>query len=265
MIQSIIKRDGRVVLYDMNKIAAAILKAIESQHDEDRYSEDELRNYHQYIRIMAEFDWPAYLNPDIFFHQIVIDQFESDGEAGVVSALYDYYDALYLKDLENELSESEVINKDRLPLFKEAFLLYQLGYYYGAVSILITQIVGITADIEKYLKRNNASYDPKTLELIEKRYGFNHVNDTSRVMTAVLESKQIDENEGEYGFLMGYLRFKIFDTHISKEEMEKHVNRHQLCHGAQLNYGTKKHALKVILCIDALTTVAAVIADRLKE
>ena len=84
-------------------------------------------------------------------------------------------------------------------------------------------------------------------------------------MTAVLESKQIDENEGEYGFLMGYLRFKIFDTHISKEEMEKHVNRHQLCHGAQLNYGTKEHALKVILCIDALTTVAAVIAGRLKE
>ena len=150
-------------------------------------------------------------------------------------------------------------------MFKEAFLLYQLGYYYGAVSILITQIVGITADIEKYLKRNNASYDPKTLELIEKRYGFNHVNDTSRVMTAVLESKQIDENEGEYGFLMGYLRFKIFDTHISKEEMEKHVNRHLLCHGAQLNYGTKEHALKVILCIDALATVAAVIADNLKE
>ena len=178
MIQSIIKRDGRVVLYDMNKIAAAILKAIESQHDEDRYSEDELRNYHQYIRIMAEFDWPAYLNPDIIFHQIVIDQFESDGEAGVVSAIYDYYDALYLKDLENELSESEVINKDRLPLFKEAFLLYQLGYYYGAVSILITQIVGITADIEKYLKRNNASYEHKTLERMEKRYGFNHVNDT---------------------------------------------------------------------------------------
>ena len=27
MIQSIIKRDGRVVLYDQNKIAAAILKA----------------------------------------------------------------------------------------------------------------------------------------------------------------------------------------------------------------------------------------------
>ena len=30
MIQSIIKRDGRIVLYDQNKIAAAILKALEA-------------------------------------------------------------------------------------------------------------------------------------------------------------------------------------------------------------------------------------------
>ena len=34
MIQSIIKRDGRVVLYDQNKIAAAILKALEAAHDQ---------------------------------------------------------------------------------------------------------------------------------------------------------------------------------------------------------------------------------------
>ena len=35
MIQSIIKRDGRVVLYDQNKIAAAILRAMEAAHDGD--------------------------------------------------------------------------------------------------------------------------------------------------------------------------------------------------------------------------------------
>ena len=35
MIQSIIKRDGRVVLYDQNKIASAILRALEASHDGD--------------------------------------------------------------------------------------------------------------------------------------------------------------------------------------------------------------------------------------
>ena len=35
MIQSIIKRDGRIVLYDQNKIAAAILRALEASHEGD--------------------------------------------------------------------------------------------------------------------------------------------------------------------------------------------------------------------------------------
>ena len=35
MIQSIIKRDGRVVLYDQNKIASAILKALEAAREGD--------------------------------------------------------------------------------------------------------------------------------------------------------------------------------------------------------------------------------------
>lgn len=47
----------------------------------------------------------------------------------------------------------------------------------------------------------------------------------------------------------------------SKKETEKHVNRNKLCHGAQLNYGTKEHALKTILCIDALAWIAEVIAN----
>ena len=35
MIQSIIKRDGRVVLYDQNKIASAILRALEASREGD--------------------------------------------------------------------------------------------------------------------------------------------------------------------------------------------------------------------------------------
>ena len=35
MIKSIIKRDGRVVLYDQNKIASAILRAMEVSHEGD--------------------------------------------------------------------------------------------------------------------------------------------------------------------------------------------------------------------------------------
>lgn len=265
MIYSIIKRDGREVEFDIEKIAAAIEKAMQSTSYYDRLSDEEQENYHSYVRIMAELDWPAYINGDTIFHQMIIDSYESDGAPGVESLIYDYYGALYLKELEDQLSSSEVISKERLPLFHEALLLYQLGYYYGAVAILVTQIIGITADIEKFLKKNKASYDPKTFELIKKRYGFDHKNDTSRVMTAVVEGMSIDDDENEYGFLLGYLRFKLFRTHMQKADTEKHVNRHMVCHGTQLNYGTKEHALKVILCIDALAWVAEVISENLAD
>ncbi len=265
MIFNITKRDSGLVAFDIEKIAAAVVKGLQSTSYYDYLTENEQENFHDYVRIMAKLDWPAYINGDTVFHQTVIDLYEEKGAAGVESAIYDYYGALYLKDLEDQLYESNIIKEERLPLFHEALLLYQLGYYYGAVAILITQIIGITADIERYLKENNASYDPKTLELIKKRYGFDHTNDTSRVMTAVVEGMSIDDDENEYGFFLGYLRFKIFRTHMPKAETEKHVNRHMVCHGTQLNYGTKEHALKVILCIDALTWVADVISKNLTK
>ena len=256
----VMKRDGSTVEFDTKKIMEAIDKAWIASTDIS-FTEENKKNFHDYVRIMAEIDWPAYINGDPIFHSTIIDRYEIEGESGVAEEMYHYYDALYLKGLEEQLSASEVINQERLPLFHEALLLYQLGYYYGSVAILTPQIVGITADIEKFLKKNHASYDSETLALMKKRYGFYHTNDTSRVMTAVLEGKTLDDEQNEYGFLLGYLRFKTFHTHIPKKETEKHVNRNKLCHGAQLNYGTKEHALKTILCIDALAWIAEVIAN----
>lgn len=256
-------------VFDIDKIVAAIASAQDDYCLSEAYTEQEQENYHKYIRILAEIDWPAYINGDSQFHEYVIEQYEESGQEGVINTIYQYYDALYLKNLEDQISESEVVDHNRAPLFHEAFLLYQLGYYYGAVSILITQLIGITADIEKYLKARNTSYDPVTLKKIQKKYGFQVKNDTARVMTAVLESKEIDDEQGEYGYLMGYLRFKIFRTKIPKmeikEELAKHPNRNLICHGVQLNYGTKEHAMKAILCIDALAWVAEVVAEDYKD
>lgn len=261
MFTSIKKRDGCEVQYDVEKIAAAIARAMQSISYHDRLTDEERENYHRYVRIMAMLDWPAYINRDTAFHQMIIDAYSSDGSQGVESLIYDYYGVLYLKELEDQLSCAEVIKKERVTLLHEALSLYKLGYYYGSVSILVTQIIGITADIEEFLTKNKSAYDPKTLELIKTRYGFARKNDTGRVMTAVVEGMIIDDDENEYSFLLGYLRFKLFRTHMPKVETEKHVNRHMVCHGTQLNYGTKEHALKVILCIDALAWIAEVISE----
>ena len=38
----------------------------------DRLTDEEQENYHSYVRIMAELDWPAYINGDTIFHQMII-------------------------------------------------------------------------------------------------------------------------------------------------------------------------------------------------
>lgn len=54
----VVKRDGKIADFDLSKIVAAITKAYEVE--EAQRSEAELSNYHEYVQIMAEFDWPAF-------------------------------------------------------------------------------------------------------------------------------------------------------------------------------------------------------------
>ena len=248
-----------VKVFDMTALQKAVQVSYERELEELTQKEQE--KYREYIRVMAEIDWPAYINGDADFHATIVDKFINEGIDAVISEIYDYYDAVYLKGLETDIEELEIIRSDRLPLFHEAFLLYQLGYYYGAVSILLSQIVGITSDIEQYLKRNKKWYSPKTMELRNNRYRLNRESDSSRIITAVVEGKSLNEEQGEYNYLIGYLRFKIFAANLSEEEQRNHPSRNLVYHGAQLNYGTKEHAMKAILCIDALIWVAEVISD----
>ena len=86
-------------------------------------------------------------------------------------------------------------------------------------------------------------------------------NEKGKAIKILLETKDINGNDREYDYLMGYLRIKFLSNNLSEEELSIHPNRHAFCHGEQCNYGTKEHALKTILCLDALEYVASVIAE----
>ena len=70
MIHSIIKRDGRVVLYDQNKIAEAILKALEAAREGDASDAARVSNAVQ-SALEAEY---ANAAPDIEVIQDVVEQ-----------------------------------------------------------------------------------------------------------------------------------------------------------------------------------------------
>ena len=48
---------------------------------------------------------------------------------------------------------------------------------------------------------------------------------------------------------------------MTPEELEENANRHGVNHGNQCNYGTQDHALRLILCLDALVYVAEILSQ----
>lgn len=263
----IINRPNATSYFDIDKIVVDFMAICESKHyitENEKLSEDQQERYHQYIQIMSKIDWPAYLNRDTIFHLQIIEEYENTGKEGVVDLIYSYYDPAFLLSLENQLSCSEVIRAERFPILKEAFLLHHLGYYYGSVSILIPQIYGIISDINRYLRSIDEDYDPDTVEIVRKRYGYEYDNEISKIVTAVIEGEGIDNEREGYGYLANYFRFRIFND-LSPKSAEHNPSRHMICHGRQLNFGTREHSLKTIICIDALATIADMIAEDIKE
>lgn len=259
----VIKRTGTEVVFDISKIIAAITKAYEATEQEKlaQLKAEERENYSKYVRIMAELDWPAFLEYDPDFHNKIIECVDALDEQGIENAIFEHFDTLFLKDLQNRCAYSEVIKKERVPLIKEALRLYKNGCYYGTVAILITQIAGFVADIEDYMKMVGRSFNEKNVRLLDSRYKVSKGNEKGRLIKTLLEAKDANDEVGEYNYLIGYLRMIVFGNQLEDEELQHNVNRNMVCHGTQTNYGTKEQALKIILCIDSLETVADILSE----
>lgn len=128
--------------FDPERIVEAVIRAV-PEHELDM-SELEKANYHDYIRIMAEIEWPAFLDCDFEFHEQIIRLYNEGLFEKIKETIYNHYDAIYIKDLQDQLEASSVIKEGRIPILKEAFLLYQLGYFYGTASGIFVMVKCIT-------------------------------------------------------------------------------------------------------------------------
>ena len=75
MIHSIIKRDGRVVLYDQNKIASAVLRAMEAVHEGNA---DDAARVANAVQDKLEAMFPA-KSPDIESIQDTVERQKTGG------------------------------------------------------------------------------------------------------------------------------------------------------------------------------------------
>lgn len=84
--------------FDIESFLEAATRAV-SEHALD-ISELEKINYHDYIRIMAEIEWPAFLDGDIDFHEQIIRLYNEGLFDKIEETIYNHYDAIYIKDLQ---------------------------------------------------------------------------------------------------------------------------------------------------------------------
>lgn len=257
------KRDGKIADFDLSKITAAITKAYEAE--EAHRLEAELSNYHEYVQIMAEFDWPAFLEYDPKFHLQIIECMRNADVDTFHQLIEHHFGVAFISELEAKCLSSPILSKARQAPLEEAFSLYRTGHYFGSVAILITQLEGVLNDIEVFLKREGFRPNPKNEELLKTRYKTSLKNEKGRMIKIILEAMDLDDAVGEYSYLIGYFRAKVLGGGLPESELDVHANRNLICHGEQMSFGTKEQALKMLLCLDSLMKDADVILERHEE
>lgn len=227
-------------------------------------SKEEKENYHQFIWNMAEIGWPAYMDGDLDFHKTINALFENGEYDEIINTIYSHYDNDYIEILAKQIEDSCVLKKDRIPVIQEALELYKLGYYYGSVAILLSQIIGIVKDIESFCEENNMPFNSENEKQLLARYKVSINSDKKRVIAALMEGMDRNDVEREYLYLIGYFRNIVFYNELSEEsQLTTDVNRNMVLHGEQLTFGSKEQALKLILCTDALFWVSEVLSEEL--
>ena len=254
----VIKRDGCVVDYDRSVIAQAVEVICRAMHET---TDDELENYRKYQQVMAELDWPAFFEYDPTFHRMILQCVEDCDMDQLLLALHERFNTRYLRELEQRLYASAMITDQRMPPIHEAFYLYRHKRYYGAGSILVDQMEGVIKDISEYVSTRTSGYSKQTLALVKSRYDVKLWSEKGQVITALLEARESSQILWEFDYMIGYFRMKFFKDKITPEELEENANRHGVNHGNQCNYGTQDHALRLILCLDALVYVAEILSQ----
>ena len=182
-------------------------------------------------------------------------------------AVIDYFDKNGVGFIYNRWAGSDSLDHDRLQILFEAITLYNNGFYYGSVSIIMCQIMGIIKDIYAELSSNGKTFDADTIEYMYESY--NNGKEIDKTTRNKIKKNKVDKEKYQllciasdistgilyWGAATEYL-YRIVLTSDSGMEQSNHSCRNKICHGEQLNYGDKEHALKAILSVDIVIHLA---------
>lgn len=211
----------------------------------------------EYIDLLERLKWPVFLIDDDALRQDILTACaDREDEEAVREIIFLYCSDDFLKAMEDDWNSCEAISAERKPILSEAMLMHKQGYYYASTSMLMCQVYGVASDIVNLAKKNGLEiYDDEkdfVAEYFEiKRADIDHEKGRLLQMTVMTESGMVLWNA-----MARYLQSEILCSSESEKRWATQPLRNKICHGDQLNFGTKEHSLKAILTIDMLIQLA---------
>lgn len=218
----------------------------------------------QFLTVLDEIEWPLYLIFSDEFMTTINKQREISMNPQAL--IFEYCNNEFLDKLEDDWNDFSVTQKDRLPILKEAVLLYKNENYYGVVSIMMCQLMGIITDTYNMQKSYGKDF---TLDDITTAFeNYNPGKEAKQCINTKNDNyKRKEKNQllwfvsdVQEGFLywIHAVRYIYNIILTSDDNMSESMNpcRNKICHGEQLNFGTKEHGLKAILTVDMMIRLA---------
>ena len=223
-----------------------------------------LSHYSAIIYLLYDIGWPFFRfveDSDYDIFKPILDEEDVlTKKENVTKYIFDVCDLDFIKSILKDWLTNNIINEDRKKLFEEAIKCYQLEFYAACVSLLSTQLDGVITDIYDYVLKINIEIDKDFFCDLYKEL---HPNDESSDNEILKRIKHSEKNQlialccSDYEFCVVWeimIRYMINVIYISgKNDFDdSQPCRNKICHGEQLNFNTKEHALKCILTLDLM-------------
>ncbi len=200
-----------------------------------------------YIMLMRKLKYPLFLESDDFKKEII--KYKDDIDK-IEQVIYKYVNEDYLNEMFKQWETSNCIKRDRLPILREAIELHQKDYYYACTTIMMCQLYGVVIDIYNYIECKEIEISNESKRVLAEEYKIDRIDSEKGklIQLAFIQDKGRIVNE----IIVEYFKEEILSSSESKDRWKHQPLRNKICHGDQLNYGTKEHSLKAILCINLL-------------
>ena len=250
-MQSISKLANQV-----QKITITLPKVKTSQIE---FSEEMKKNIKKYkcLKYLEKMKWPLYLLIDDNLLSVLepfIDD-EKNNKEDIKNVILEFLNDEYISNLASNWKNGKAINCGRIAALEESVKLFKERYFYGCTALLACQFEGIISDIYKMQKDAG-----KMVSVEDFRMAYEYYNPDIKFSNSMIKKdseknkllEMASETDDEFFYWMaviGYL-YKIILTSSEEMNQSDHPCRNKICHGVQLNYGTREHAVKAILMID---------------